>query len=119
MNQGEEMQDPPRQTRLPEFLRPYFWDVKFADLDFKKSRTFILKRVLDRGNTKALGWMRQNYTNQEIEKLLLTTRDISPKTANFWALFLNVDIKKVPALENPPLRKILVPLTSEYLNRAL
>ena len=109
MKQEKKLQIPPRQTRLPEFLRPYFWDVKFDLLDFKKSRTFILKRVLDRGNTKALGWIRQNYTNQEIKKLLLTTRDISPKTANFWALFLNVDIKKVPALENPLLRRALEP----------
>lgn len=110
MKQGKKIQ-------VPEFLRPYFGDVEFEDLDLKKSRTFILKRVLDRGNTKALGWIRQNYTNQEIKKLLLTTRDISPKTANFWALYLNVDIKKVPALENPLLRRTPAPLTSAYLNR--
>lgn len=95
------IQIPPRQTRLPEFLRPYFWDVRFEDLDFKKSKTFILKRVLDRGNTKTLGWIRQNYTNQEIKKLLLTTRDISPKTANFWALLLGIDKRKVVCLQKP------------------
>ena len=85
----------------PEFLRSYFWDVKFDLLDFRKSRTFILKRVLDRGNTKALSWIRQNYTNQEIKKLLLTTRDISPKTANFWAIFLGIDKRKVVCLQKP------------------
>lgn len=118
MSKKEKTKLLPRQTRLPEFLRPYFWDVNFDLLDFKKSKTFILKRVLDRGDIKALSWMRQNYTNQEIEKLLLTSRDISPKTANFWALYLNVDIKKVPALENPSLRKTPAPLTSAYLNRS-
>lgn len=107
-----------KKTLIPDFLRSYFWDVKFENLNLEKSRTFILKRVLDRGDIEALGWMRQNYTNQEIEKLLLTSRDISPKTANFWALFLNVDIKKVPALENPLFRRTPTPLTSEYLNRA-
>ncbi len=91
----------PRQTQLPEFLRSYFWDVKFDLLDFKKSKNFILKRVLDRGNTEALIWVRQNYTNREIEKLVLTTRDISPKTANFWALFLGIDKKKVVCLQKP------------------
>ncbi|MDP2649513.1 MAG: hypothetical protein Q8P10_01580 [bacterium] len=89
------------KTQLPEYLRAYFWDVKFDLLDFKKSKIFILKRILDRGNTKTLGWMRQNYTNQEIEKLLLTTRDISPKTANFWALFLGIDKRKVVCLQKP------------------
>jgi hypothetical protein len=90
-----------KNTKLPEYLRSYFWDVNFDLLNFKKSKTFILKRVLDRGNTKALGWMRQNYTNQEIEKLLLTTRDISPKTANFWALFLGIDKRNVVCLQKP------------------
>lgn len=94
MNQGG-------KTQVPEFLRTYFWDVRFDLLDLKKSRTFILKRVLDRGNTKTLGWIRQNYTNQEIKKLLLTSRDISPKTANFWALLLGVDKKKVVCLQKP------------------
>jgi hypothetical protein len=89
------------EPRLPDFLRSYFWDVDFDLLDFKKSKTFILKRVLDRGDTKALGWMRRNYTNQEIEKLLLTTRDISPKTANFWALFLGINKRKVLCLQKP------------------
>lgn len=90
-----------KKIQVPEFFRPYFWDVKFDLLDFKKSRTFILKRVLDRGNTKALRWVRQNYTNQEIENLLLTTRDISPKTANFWAFLLGIDKKKVVCLQKP------------------
>lgn len=94
-------QVPPRQTRLPEFLRPHFWDVNFDHLNFKKSRTFILKRVLDRGDIKALHWIRQNYTNQEIKDLLLTTRDLSTKTANFWAEMLEVPKEKVKCLQKP------------------
>lgn len=89
------------KTQVPEFLRSYFWDVDFDLLDFKKSKIFILKRVLDRGNTKALSWIRKNYTNQEIKKLLLNTRDLSPKTANFWADYLKIDHKKVPCLQKP------------------
>ena len=87
--------------KLPLFLKKYFWDVNFNLLDFKKSKTFILKRVLDRGDDKTLAWMRQNYTNQEIKKLLLNTHDLSPKTANFWALLLGVDKRKVPCLQKP------------------
>lgn len=87
--------------KLPFFLKKYFWDVDFDLLDSRKSKTFILKRVLDRGDTKALSWIRQNYTNREIKRLLLNTRDISPKTANFWADYLKIDHKKVPCLQKP------------------
>ncbi|HLD70908.1 MAG TPA: hypothetical protein VI937_03430 [Negativicutes bacterium] len=87
--------------KLPFFLKEYFWDIDFNDLDFKKSKVFVLKRILDKGNDKALLWIRQHYTNQEIKKLLLNTRDISPKTANFWADYLKINHKKVPCLQKP------------------
>ncbi len=75
--------------------------MNFDLLDFKKSKVFILKRVIDRADTEALSWIRQNYTNQEIKKLLLHTRDLSPKTANFWADYLKINHKKVPCLQKP------------------
>lgn len=85
----------------PAFLKKYFWDVDFDLLDLEKSKTFILKRVLDRADSKALDWLRQNYTKREIKDLLLNTRDISRKTANFWADYLKIDHKKVPCLQKP------------------
>lgn len=91
----------------------------FDSLSFEKSRTFILKRVLDRGNTSALNWLMENYTKDEIKKLLLFTRDISQKTANFWADYLGIDPKKVPSLKKPHPRQKQLPLTSRYLNRVL
>lgn len=87
--------------RLPSFLKQYFWDVDFKKIEFWHSKTFILKRVLDRGDDKALKWLLQHYTKEDIRKLLLTTRDLSAKTANFWADILNVDHKKVPCLQKP------------------
>ena|SRR3989344_7202867 len=87
--------------KLPVFLKKYFWDVDFKELNLEKSKTFILKRVLDRGDTKALSWLKKNYTKDEIKKLVLFTRDISQKTANFWADYLKIDRRKVPCLQKP------------------
>lgn len=87
--------------KLPPFLKQYFWDVDFEKLEFGTSKTFILKRVLDRGNDKALKWLLKHYTKDDIRQLLLTTRDISAKTANFWADLLNINHKKVPCLQKP------------------
>lgn len=86
---------------LPNFLKQYFWDVDFNKLEFWTSKTFILKRILDRGDDKALKWLLQHYTKEDIKQLLLTTRDLSAKTANFWADLLEVDHKKVPCLQKP------------------
>ncbi len=87
--------------KLPAFLKQYFWDVDFDKLSFEKSKTFILKRVLDRGNDKALKWLFRHYTKADIKELILTTRDLSPKTANFWADYLKLKQKKVPCLQKP------------------
>lgn len=87
--------------RLPGFLKEYFWDVDFKSLTLEKNRTFILKRVLDRGNTKAVRWLIKNYPLREIGNLIQTTRDLSQKSANFWADYLNIDHKRVPCLQKP------------------
>ncbi len=90
-----------QKKNLPEFLRQYFWDVDFDQLIFDKSRIFILKRVLDRGDDKAIKWLLQNYTKEDIKQLLLVSRDLSAKTANFWANYLGVDKRKVVCLQKP------------------
>ena len=87
--------------RLPAYLKQYFWDVNFKDLDFWHNKTFILKRVLDRDNDKALKWLLKYYTKADIKELLLTTHDLSAKTANFWADILKIDRNKVPCLQKP------------------
>lgn len=87
--------------KLPEFLKQYFWDVDFDILSLEKSRTFILKRVLDRGDTTALSWLMDNFTKAEIKNLLQISRDISAKTGKFWADYLELDPKKVLCLQKP------------------
>ncbi|MDO8638354.1 MAG: hypothetical protein Q7R43_02170 [Candidatus Daviesbacteria bacterium] len=90
-----------KKIKLPDFFKQYFWDVDFQSLDFKKNKTFILKRLLDRGNTQSLIWLEKNYNRKEIEVLLKNTRDLSPKTATFWADYLKLDHNKVICLQKP------------------
>jgi hypothetical protein len=50
-------------NRLPGFLMEYFWDVKFEESDLTKWRIFILKRILEYGDDKAVNWMRKISSN--------------------------------------------------------
>ncbi len=88
-------------SALPDFLKPYFWDVDFNSLDPDEKPDFIIKRVIDRGDTKSLRWLRQKYTLDQIKELVLVTHDLSRRTANFWAKILNLDPNKVPCLLKP------------------
>lgn len=105
--------------KLPKFLKKYFWDVDFEKLIFSEYKNFILKCLLERGDLKAINWLSTYYTKEDIKNLILTLKDLSPKTANFWALYLGVDLKKVPSLQKPYLPRLPIPLSSWYLNYKL
>src|SRR5258708_4254711 len=90
-----------KSTQLPEHLRSYFWDVVFEEIDMSKNSKFILKRVLDRGDTRVLLWAISLFDKNSIRELITTSRDLSAKTANFWADMLSVDKTTVPCLQKP------------------
>lgn len=89
------------KTKVPEFLRPYFWDVEFEKLDLKTNSFLIIKRVLDRGNMNDIRWLIGAYRKKAIKKVVLETHDLSRPTANFWADLLGLDKDKVQCLQKP------------------
>ena len=89
------------KEKLPEFLRPYFWDVDFEKLDQLTAANFILKRIIDRGGTRAWKWAQERYSLEQIKEMVTHTRDISRKSARFWSMILNLDPRKVPCLYKP------------------
>lgn len=89
------------KEKLPEFLRPYFWDVDFEELDGQKDAFFITKRVLDRGTTQALSWVISQYGVDKIRQVVTSTRDLDRSTANFWADMLVINREEVPCLNKP------------------
>jgi hypothetical protein len=90
-----------KKTKLPEFLRSYFWDVKFEDLETEKHVFLVIKRVLDRGNLRDIRWLVATYGKEAIKKVVMTTHDLARPTANFWADMLALDKHKVACLQKP------------------
>lgn len=84
---------------LPEFLKEYFWDVKFEELDLEKWRVFILKRIMEYGDDKAVDWMWKNFKKSEIKDALCNYRGYSRKSANFWASVLDIPKQEVLCLK--------------------
>ena len=56
-------------------------------------------RVLDRGDTGSIKWLLNNYSKDEIENTIMKSRDLSQKTANFWADLYNMDRTKILCLQ--------------------
>ena len=90
--------------KLPEFLRQYFWDVEFNNIDRERSANSIIHRLLDRGDDRAIRWMFKTYSKRLISEVVIKRRGFSAKTANFWADLLNIDKRKVACLQIPYLK---------------
>lgn len=87
--------------KLPESFRPYLWDVDFEKLDPKKYPEFVLKRIIEHGDSQAFRWALKHYPLKTFKEIVLKSRDISRKTALIWANFLGLEPKNVTTLSRP------------------
>jgi len=85
--------------KLPDFLNKYFWDAEFGKIDLQKRRVYVLRRILEYGDERAVAWMWKNFKQSEIRNDLSKFRGYSRKSANFWALLLDVPKEEVLCLK--------------------
>jgi len=90
--------------KLPIFLKQYFWDVDFEKIDRERSGPYVIHRLLDRGNDRAIKWMCGTYDKDLIKEVIIKRRGFSAKTANFWAGLFDIDKSKVVCLQKPYLK---------------
>lgn len=91
--------------KLPGFLNKYFWDVEFEKIDLQNRRVYVLRRILEYGDEKAVAWMWKNFEKSEIKNTLSNFRGYSQKSANFWAIVLNIPREEVICLKKPSLKE--------------
>jgi len=72
-----------KTIRLPKEFKKYFWDVDFKKLSFKKYSFYILERIMRLGDIEALKWLLKIPRNKILE-VVRRSREIDPKTRNFW-----------------------------------
>jgi len=91
---------------LPTFLKRCFWDVEFSKLDPKNYTPFIVERVLEHGNEKAIKWLFKHFKKSELKETLTKKQGLSPLSANYWGLILNVPKKKILCLRKQSQNKL-------------
>src|SRR3989338_11414063 len=90
--------------KAPKFLKQYFWDIDFEKLDIENHPFYVISRILNYGNKKAIQWMNRCFSRNEQIQTLCTRRDMSPRSANFWAVILGVPRGMVKCLQEPYLK---------------
>lgn len=64
---------------LPQFLKKYFWDVDFSKLNKEIHTSFI-------------------FDLTQIKNVLFNSKNLSPKSANYWQLIFNLKREKILCL---------------------
>jgi hypothetical protein len=86
--------------KLPESLRPYFWNCRFHELDAKMDQYLVIARLLEHGGAEALRWMLKTYGIHEVTDVLKQTRTLSPESRSFWFVYFHIDLPDDPAREH-------------------
>jgi hypothetical protein len=73
---------------IPEHLSPFFWDINTDNFDPLLYPHYTIARLLEYGNPEASSWMKKTFSHEIIEEAIRTERALSPRSANFWALFI-------------------------------
>ncbi len=76
-----------------------FWDVDPKNIDTKKHSRYIIGRILEFGDNNDIKWMFKNYKTSLIKQVLSQKKDLSPKSANYWAIMLKVSKNKILCLK--------------------
>lgn len=98
--------DSVKQNKLPEFLRPYFWDVDFDKVDLDCLQYFIIGRLLDWGNIRAVKWLLKKYSKTNIVHTVTISKNLSKRSATFWGLIFNIPHNRIASLQQTSHQKI-------------
>ena len=85
--------------RLPQRLRPLFWDYEFRRLNWKSDSDLIIGRVLAAGDWDAVRWLLRVVPRLELRDWLEQRRGagLSSRQLRFWELILELPHNEVKA----------------------
>lgn len=73
---------------IPAYLKKYFWEVDTKKLDPEKHPEYVIARILEYGNTRAIKWAWLNFSKKHWRSAL-KLREVSPKSKSFWLPILS------------------------------
>lgn len=75
-------------STLPKYLHQYFWGDRLGELNLNDHRRYITQTILEKGDRQAASWLLK-ITGKSALKEQLKTLSLTPRSANFWQLYLS------------------------------
>lgn len=87
-------------AQLPGFLHGFFWDIDPHALDVDQYQQFVIERILEYGDERAIRWLCHHFGAVQIKAVVCQSRRLSRRTANFWRLLLDIPKEEVQCLSS-------------------
>jgi len=76
------------QNSLPKYLHKYFWGDNLDELNWQDHQKYIVQTILEKGDKEAANWLLSTTGKSQLLMQLPELR-LSPKSLNFWNLYLS------------------------------
>ena len=87
------MSDPKKTSKpIPDHLHDLFWEYDISELSWDQYGDFVIRRVLSHGSWNQICWVRDEFGDQEIFRVIVANegRSLSPRQLRFWELILDL-----------------------------
>lgn len=95
------MTDSPMPTTLPPEFHKFFWDIDPHKLDPGQRAQYVINRLLNIGTVAAVRWIMRCYPKHLIVETIKSGRDLSLKTANYWAHYYHIPREEITCMQEP------------------
>lgn len=97
-----------KKPGLPRFLRPLFWEYDFRELNWDEDQHLVTRRVLCRGGTRAVAWLRARRDDAALRDWLRSCRGrgLDVRELRYWQVMLDLTKEEVDAWLADPGRQI-------------
>ncbi|MBI2484187.1 hypothetical protein HYV71_03315 [Candidatus Uhrbacteria bacterium] len=93
------------QHKVFQFRQTLFWDVDPQTIDPHKNARYVIERMLNFGDMKDIHWLFGYYPKHQIKKVVVSSRSLHKKSANFWGLVFNIPKSHIRCLQAVPQKK--------------
>ena len=78
--------------RLPEMLRPLFWDTDFDQVSWESNLDYVVRRILSEGTWEAVCWLRTRLDDTALRQWIVRHegRGLSSRQLRFWEVVLDL-----------------------------
>lgn len=77
-----------------ELRKSLFWDANIDQIDLELDASFIIERVLERGNFNEWSFIKENYGLRKIKDEALKASYLTKKTLNFCSVYFSEPFEK-------------------------